>query len=191
MKEILTGAFWRSVWWYWGHPGVSAPAPEPRVATPEKAAAPELCCVCERAPAVYRNYKDQPFCWPCACGERETVHAVPGPDDEVTPCCGRRMYQLPGHERMTMDADAVTCRQRDDCPHCHDAVFDLEAHLTWCTDAPVPVPRGTLNRLTQVARWAASCRGRYGPEVALIYPVADRALAELDEAGLLDQLRED
>ncbi|MFZ3473129.1 hypothetical protein ACODT3_10655 [Streptomyces sp. 4.24] len=33
---------------------------------------PATCCVCGGGPVTYRNYREQPFCWPCAdcqCGE--------------------------------------------------------------------------------------------------------------------------
>lgn len=33
----------------------------------------ETCCVCRAAPATYRNFREQPFCWPCAdCRCNET-----------------------------------------------------------------------------------------------------------------------
>ncbi len=31
-----------------------------------EAAEPDSCCVCGGGPVVYRNFRDQPFCWPCA-----------------------------------------------------------------------------------------------------------------------------
>jgi hypothetical protein len=33
-------------------------------------AEPERCCVCSSAEVGYHNYRDQPFCWPCADGDR-------------------------------------------------------------------------------------------------------------------------
>lgn len=38
--------------------------------------APEACCVCGGGPVAYRNYREQPFCQPCAdcqCGEQPCV----------------------------------------------------------------------------------------------------------------------
>ncbi len=37
---------------------------------------PATCCVCGGGPVTYRNYREQPFCWPCAdcqCGENPCV----------------------------------------------------------------------------------------------------------------------
>lgn len=61
-------------------------------------------------------------------------------------------------------------------------------------DDPVSVPREALSDLLYVARWVAAERARHGalaPDVTLPDATASRALGALDDAGLLDQFRED
>lgn len=47
----------------------------------------EACCVCGSPQVGYHNYRNQPFCWPCADGEPllQVVHVVrtEGPTSEV------------------------------------------------------------------------------------------------------------
>lgn len=45
------------------------------------------CCVCGGAPVVYRNYKEQPFCGPCAnceCGQDVCVRTRPDPRPDTS-----------------------------------------------------------------------------------------------------------
>jgi hypothetical protein len=39
----------------------------------------------------------------------ETVHACPPGDSAVTPCCGQIPFELPRTDRLTLDAELVTC----------------------------------------------------------------------------------
>ncbi|MCY0928344.1 hypothetical protein OTB20_19505 [Streptomyces sp. H27-H1] len=59
---------------------------------------PAACCVCGGGPVTYRNYREQPFCWPCAdcqCGENPCIRTGgndPAVSAEATgycPHCGR------------------------------------------------------------------------------------------------------
>lgn len=36
----------------------------------------ERCCVCGSAEVGYHNYRDQPFCWPCADGEPAVIRTA-------------------------------------------------------------------------------------------------------------------
>ncbi|MEV0016630.1 hypothetical protein [Streptomyces tendae] len=45
------------------------------------------CCVCGGAPVIYRNFKEQPFCGPCAnceCGQEVCVRARPDTRADAT-----------------------------------------------------------------------------------------------------------
>lgn len=46
-------------------------APRARISPPSSTLMPstEKCCVCGSAAVGYHNYRDQPFCWPCADGD--------------------------------------------------------------------------------------------------------------------------
>jgi hypothetical protein len=42
--------------------------------------------------------------------ETETVHACPPDGSGLTPCCGRTPFELPRTDRISSEADAITCR---------------------------------------------------------------------------------
>jgi hypothetical protein len=45
----------------------------------------ERCCVCGSSAVVYRNYREQPFCWPCAdCDCNQDVCLRTGINDPAT-----------------------------------------------------------------------------------------------------------
>lgn len=39
----------------------------------------------------------------------ETLHASPELGSSISPCCGRSLAQLPQYDRITLDAEQVTC----------------------------------------------------------------------------------
>ena len=39
----------------------------------------------------------------------ETLHEPPPPGESVSPCCGRRLSELPRHDRIITDDALVTC----------------------------------------------------------------------------------
>lgn len=39
----------------------------------------------------------------------ETLHASPELGSSISPCCGRSLGQLPQYDRITLDAEQVTC----------------------------------------------------------------------------------
>lgn len=143
----------------------------------------------------------------------ETVHASPPLGSGVTPCCGVTPFELPRTDRMTPDSEAVTCGQGDtadpfDIAHDSEAKRIVrvlmmsglnefgatairDAYLAEATRGTVPVPRGALRGLVEVARVVVAERVRLGPEAALPDFHARRALAALDDAGLLDQFSAD
>ena len=41
---------------------------------------------------------------------KEVIHRCPQIGEFVTPCCGKSPFALPGTDRMTLDAELVTCR---------------------------------------------------------------------------------
>ena len=45
----------------------------------------QACCVCGDPKVVYHNYRDQPFCAPCADGEPSRFAPPPEPEDPFTP----------------------------------------------------------------------------------------------------------
>lgn len=51
----------------------------PSTSTPDAPAAPEVCCVCGHGPVTYHNYREQPFCWPCADGQPAPTTSTPEP----------------------------------------------------------------------------------------------------------------
>ncbi|QES45232.1 hypothetical protein DEJ49_33370 [Streptomyces venezuelae] len=150
-------------------------------------------------------------------GQSEIIHAAPPLDEGITPCCRRTPFELPRIDRMTTDYALVTCRRvnaiaADPYDIAHDseakrivrvlmmgsglteygATAIRDAYLAEAMQGTVPVPRDALRRLVEVARWASS-----GPffNAATDEPYPDakarRALGALDDAGLLDQLKEE
>jgi len=59
----------------------------------------------------------------------ETVHLSPAVGEGLTPCCHRPPFELPPGDRLTKDADAVTCR-----PELHDRLAVTEEDLPASSD---------------------------------------------------------
>lgn len=109
-------------------------------ATDETPAQPitEVCCVCGSTDVGYHNYRDQPFCWPCADGKSCWTNAAQ-PDAVPASTCGAR---------EPVRGAAVACNrpaghQRD----VHRWRHGLNA-LEWaCDDEDVaPAPDGNTGR---------------------------------------------
>lgn len=84
------------------------------------------------------------------------------------------------------------CRDADDC--CIPDACRLDAHRLLPHIKVIQVPEDVLSGLVNVARWVASERERLaaqGRHIVLPDATAKRALAALDDAGLLEQFREE
>jgi hypothetical protein len=44
----------------------------------------------------------------------ETLHAAPRPGEDFSPCCGRRLTDLPRYDRITLKPELVTCARLTD-----------------------------------------------------------------------------
>jgi hypothetical protein len=71
--------------------------------------------------------------------ETETVHACPPDGSGLTPCCGRTPFELPRTDRISSEADAITCRpsalaQR--CANCGVSIRQVSGTLAawWVHD---------------------------------------------------------
>lgn len=115
------------------------------------------CCVCGGSPVVYRNYREQPFCWPCAdCSCNQDVCVRTGINDPAVSgdaalrqqiaAAEHRLrlahearrakeYQLDGIRRALCDVGAM----RDDDPYSH---ADLEDVIRQVFMPPLPVASG-------------------------------------------------
>jgi hypothetical protein len=106
-------------------PEASAPAEQP------------VCCVCGGGPVTYRNYRDLPFCWPCAdcqCAQNPCVRTgvndpavsteISEPSDKAK-CSGEEGF-CPEHGFHRHSLKQPTAGY---CPHCGrgDAGPDPEA----------------------------------------------------------------
>ncbi|MFF5642088.1 hypothetical protein ACFY8Q_07210 [[Kitasatospora] papulosa] len=49
----------------------------PTASPPEAPGAPEVCCDCGSPKVAYHNYREQPFCWPCADGQPAPTTLTP------------------------------------------------------------------------------------------------------------------
>jgi hypothetical protein len=47
---------------------------------------------------------------PCPMYDRATVHRCPPDDGDPTPCCGLTPFEVSRYDRLTLDAEKVTCR---------------------------------------------------------------------------------
>lgn len=47
----------------------------------------------------------------CPCGQKPppVTHLQPPDGSGLTPCCGKTLFELPGTDKMTPDAEAATC----------------------------------------------------------------------------------
>lgn len=115
------------------------------------------CCVCGGSPVVYRNYREQPFCWPCAdCSCNQDVCVRTGINDPAVSgdaalrqqiaAAEHRLrlahearrakeHQLDGIRRALCDVGAM----RDDDPYSH---ADLEDVIRQVFMPPLPVASG-------------------------------------------------
>lgn len=66
----------------------------------ERAAAAESCCVCGFPRVDYRNYRDDPFCGPCANGDPVGGYCNATPDGHAWPVCALEL----GHEPATHES---------------------------------------------------------------------------------------
>lgn len=130
-----------------GDPGTTAPTPPD---APDQSAE-ATCCVCAGSPAVYRNYRDQPFCAHCAncqCGENPCVRT--GVNDRAISSDARLREQvaqalydhLTGDHRADSPWEAVKAGYLDAAdavlrvPAIRDMrerIVDYENRITWET----------------------------------------------------------
>ncbi|GAA1778809.1 MULTISPECIES: hypothetical protein [Actinomycetes] len=137
------------------------------------------CCVCGGGPVVYRNYRDLPFCWPCAdcrCAQNPCVRTgvndpavsaeVSEPPDSAK-CSGEEGFcDAHGFHRHAPTADEP---HPTDCRCACDGCRHHNAH-------PIPDPR---------AEYVAAVEAAIGPNVDCggiegVHRVRDAVLAVRD-----------
>lgn len=99
----------------------------------------------------------------------------------------------PAPERRVVGADEAAGLGLTARPGAHDDYEATTGHATTCGSGfgmgcqcdTVPVPRDALRSLVKVARYVADCEPWPDPVPAR------NALADLDDAGLLDQFKEE
>lgn len=120
-------------------PEASAPAEQP------------VCCVCGGGPVTYRNYRDLPFCWPCAdcqCAQNPCVRT--GAND---PAVSAEPAEQPGrHTVDTITSDAL------------DQLYATIRRLNY--RAQRAESQNTAFRRA-VAQWRVSERGTFIPHTSL------------------------
>ena len=90
-------------------------APEPAAT---EATEPATCCVCGGGPVVYRNYREQPFCWPCAdCRCNQVL-------------CVRTGINDPAVSSTAAADNPAPVMLRDPCPRCEGSPTLIPRHAT-------------------------------------------------------------
>jgi hypothetical protein len=216
MREIFTVAFWRSVWWYMGHPYAPAgaapidddsfvmpPEPTPSDLGPCGAADRWDCPTC--GPVTLEPHPRLPVMRCSNCKEHagpEThygdngngisgkhtgrVEDCPGPGCGPRDCEASDVITLLGRQEVF-----GPCALREG----HRGPMHRESggrSWTALRDGAVSVPRDALRGLVEVAEYVSN-GSFYNAATDEPYPDAKarRALGALDDAGLLEQFRED
>lgn len=107
--------------------------------TAPAATEPATCCVCGGGPVVYRNYREQPFCWPCAdCGCNQDLCVRTGINDPVVSVHGARDLTPDAAEALNALVTVAKQQITEPGPDCSQATPN---NPTEQREQPPPCPK--------------------------------------------------